>query len=96
MEGSCHLFFRCDISEYISSIYFDRILYESAMKNSTIINKVINPLTFYQLDYGFPNLNICKPFIYDENNRKKRIRYMYFDENSEANWSKLFEFESII
>ena len=88
MEGSSYIFNYNGINKQLSAIFFNRQAYEDYMKRGIIPTE--NSI-YYQLDYCFPNLNLCRPFIYKDEVRRKRIKLMYYDDNSESNWSKLFE-----
>lgn len=93
MEGSSHIFSNNKINQYISKIFFNRNLYEYVMSNREVRKNILNkPSIYYQMDYGFPNLNLCKPFIYNTDDRIKRIKFLYYDKNCSVNWTKLFYF----
>lgn len=92
MEGSPYIFKGNKMNEYLYVIFFDRILYEKVMHDGNI-EEINLPNIYYQLDYCFPNLNLCKPFLYGKFNRIKRAQQMYYDKNSETNWYSLFNME---
>lgn len=91
MEGSAPIFTKNINNCIISEIFYNRKLYEYVMKNKLNIDeiKIKIPKIYYQMDYAFPNLNICKPFIYKDNHRISRIQSMYYDNNCENNWTNL-------
>jgi hypothetical protein len=81
------------VSEYnktnhlINDIMTKREIYEKVMNGEQEINKIKLSKNYKQIDYGFPNLNIYKPFIGSDEWRKKKIEYYYYKVDfSENNW----------
>lgn len=91
MEGSAYLFSKNKINYYLSKIFFNRKLYESQIQEKSFDKIDQNEHIYYQLDYCFPNINLCKPFLYEKSKRMERIYNMYYDDNCEFNWTNLFE-----
>ena len=76
-------------SAIMSSIQlYERILHEPHL---IIATNIPLPMYYHQLDYGFPNFSLIKPNVGSANWRKKKINYMYYDENSENNWFVLMK-----
>lgn len=93
MEGSCGIFKKSLIGEVLSNLFFNKTKYEIFMQNKLLDDDLLKTnKIYYQLDFGFPNLNLCEPFLYKNKNRFERINYMYFDNNCEVNWIKIFYF----
>lgn len=98
MEGSASLFKNNEMNSKVLKILAHRKLYEQIMKNPKKIQLVETPKYYICGDYGFPNLNLGKPFIQSDNFRRKRIKNMYYNETyakneklrtSENYWYKL-------
>ena len=77
------------------SILFDREAYEKTLKNPYDLKrfKFNLPEYYFQLDYGFPNLNFCTYWFGTEKERKDRIQKMYYynGKPKEKYWFKLLK-----
>lgn len=91
IEGSFKIFFKNEFNLYTSIVLFNRNLYEIIMMDPQKIKNIYTPEFYYEYDYPFPNLNFGKPFIQSKKYRIKRIKKMYYDQNSENNWFKLLK-----
>lgn len=91
MEGSAKILAKNNFNLLTHTILFDRNIYERVMNGTIDIKNIVLPEYYFQMDYGFPNLNIVKPFIGSDNFRKQKIEKMYFDEKSESNWFRLIK-----
>lgn len=92
IEGSSDIFFKNYFNLLTCTIFYDRELYEKIMRNPLAITEetIQLPEFYYQLDYGFSNLNLCTYEInFDKKERIKRMYYMDTPEESEANWFKI-------
>ena len=91
LEGSCKLFDKNNMNRTIQKIFFDRNLYEKIMNDPLILNTIETEQRefYYQMDYAFPNLNICKPFLYDQDQRIERINKMYYVPDCQKNWFEI-------
>src|SRR5437868_2724292 len=70
MEGTS-IFHDNKFNSKIWKIMSDRTLYEKIINNPEEIQNIENPKYYICGDYGFPNLNFGKPFIYSDEFRKK-------------------------
>ena len=94
-EGSSEIFSKNKFNLYTSVVLFNRNLYENIMKLPENIKNIYIPKYYYEYDYGFPNLNFCKPFIQTKNFRILKINKMYYDHNPENNWFKLIKYKKL-
>ena len=87
MSGSSHIFSKNYFNLLTIEILFDKKKYEKIMKNpysikyDKFIRKVMES-HYYQLDYGFPNLNYCTYTFGTKEDRMNRIRKMYYDHDN--------------
>ena len=44
---------------------------------------------YYEMDYGFPNINFCSYNSGSKDLKLKRIKKLYFSKNKDKNWFKL-------
>lgn len=88
MESSANIFHQNIFNLTSFTIFFQRNLYEKVIRNPFYIfkTKINLPLFYYQQDYAFPNLNMCVYEIGTKEQKMKRIKKMYFENNSENNW----------
>jgi hypothetical protein len=89
MEGSAAIFDKNAFNLLTSSIFMDKNIYTNIMHNTENISNIKLLEHYYQLDYAFPNLNLCHPLIGSQKFRLKKINKMYFDKNAENNWFTL-------
>jgi hypothetical protein len=89
IEGSSDIFSKNYFNLYSTTIFMNKQLYESIIKNPFIIkNKKINlPEFYFQFDYAFPNFNYCV-LSTNKNKKLKRINKMYYSNKAEKNWFK--------
>lgn len=87
--GSCPIMEKNEYLLTLSTIFMDRTNYEQYMLNSTIPTSL--PQLYNQFDYGFPNLNICVPFIYTNEARQNKINKFYYCDNAEENWFRMIQ-----
>lgn len=92
MEGSSNIFNNSNNFNLLTlDILFNRELYEDVMGNPIDKKKIQSislPKYYYQLDYGFPNLNCCQYSIGTSENKIERIQKMYYNGNYDY-WYKL-------
>lgn len=89
MEGSANILAKDYFNLLTGTILFDRNIYEQVMKKNLDTKDIKLPEYYFQMDYGFPNLNLCCPLIGSDKLRKKKIQKMFYDKNAENNWFKL-------
>lgn len=91
MEGSSHIFSKNFFNLYTITVLFNRKLYEKIVANPEITKKLKIELPYYyhQCDYGFPNMNYCVYSFNTNENKKERIKKMYYDYNDERFWFRL-------
>lgn len=89
MEGSSNIFSQSSFNMCTLMTLFDRKNYEKTMKDPKRIKNDQNKCHhYYQLDYGFPNLNYCAYRLWDKGYRIDRIKKMYYN-NDDRNWIKI-------
>lgn len=88
MEGSADIFTKNKLNVHTLFVLLNRKLYEKIMQNPQKIKKIQMPYFYYQLDYGFPNLNCCNYSINNKKEKMKRIKKMYY-RNYQKYWFKL-------
>lgn len=91
MEGLAPIFNKNIYNTLIFNIFFDRNIYEEIMEDIENINILNMDRSNTQMDYGFPNMNTCFPFIYSDGYRTKRIYKMYYEEHCHQNWIELIK-----
>lgn len=91
MEGSSDIFEKNQFNLLTCTILFNRELYEQVMSDQIDIKNIKLPEYYFQMDYGFPNLNTMRPFIGSDNFRKHKIKKMLFDTDAESNWFKIIK-----
>ena len=95
LEGSSGIFSKNYFNLLTMTILFNRKLYENVMKNPyklithRLIDKLLDNTHYYQMDYGFPNLNMCVYTFGTKEDRTNRIKKMYYSKNPEKYWKKL-------
>lgn len=85
-EGSSVILNSNDFNLRTGIVFLSRNLYENVMNNPKKILNVETPETYYQVDYAFPNINLC---IFCNISRSK-IRRFYFAKD-EKYWFKLLK-----
>ena len=81
-----------DIDIIMYSTMINRSVYDTIILNKDSItldylNDLIEPYTNpVEFDYGFPNLNTIKPFVFSEKERYDNIKKYYYDDNAYNNW----------
>lgn len=87
MEGSSDIFSKNYFNLLSFTIFIKRKLYEKVMRNPFIIvkNRLKIPKYYHQMDYGFPNLNLCTYSFGDKKCKLNRIKKMYYYENNNKN-----------
>jgi len=90
MEGSSNIFNQNKFNLLTMYIFMNRRLYERIIQNPKEYKEIMDDLPeyYYQYDYGFPNINLCCYRIGIDDNRKYRIKKMYYEKNPE-NWVKI-------
>lgn len=91
MEGSSVILDHDNFNLLALTILFDRQLYEDIMSHPIDYEKLKNmslPKYYYQLDYGFPNLNCCRYSIGTKEDRVDRIQKFYYSGKQDY-WYKL-------
>jgi hypothetical protein len=95
MEGSANIFQKNYFNLMVGSIMKDRKLYEMVMKDPSIVLRINIPISqyYHQFDYLFPNLNFCEYKIGSDDDRMKRIKRMYYNEDGKIDkyWFKLIK-----
>lgn len=92
MEGSSEILSKNWFNLYITTILFNRDLYEKIMRKPYRIKKYKIELSsyYYQYDYGFPNLNYCVYSIGNKEYKLDRIQKIYYNwTNDFKYWNKL-------
>lgn len=81
IEGSSDIFSKNYFNLMTMTILFDRKLYEEIMTDPYLAKekKIQYSGYYYQYDYGFPNLNYCTYTFGTDEDRRDRIRKMYFE-----------------
>jgi len=75
---------------YCFYILSNKNLYNQVMEDPASVKHLkiepihINNMKNITIDYGFPNINMCRPFIFDKNKRIKRIDKFYFNSANTA------------
>jgi len=95
MEGSANIFQKNYFNLMVGSIMKDRKLYEMVMKNPSIVLRINIPILqyYHQFDYLFPNLNFCEYKIGSDDDRMKKIKKMYYNDDGKIDryWFKLIK-----
>lgn len=87
-------------SDIFSKNYFN-LLTMYILRNKKLYTKIISsplkikelnitlPTHYYQYDYPFPNLNFCTYYFGTEEERKERIKKLYYEMGSKDQWFSL-------
>ncbi len=95
LEGSSNIFSKNYFNLLTMTILFNRKLYEHIMKSpyklisKHFIDRLLDHTHYYQLDYGFPNLNMCVYTFGTKEDRINRIKKMYYRKTPTKYWKKL-------
>jgi len=85
-EGSSIILGSNDFNLKTGVAFLSKDIYEMTMENPKLILQVNTPDTWYQVDYAFPNINLCRPCKVSKN----KIKKYYFAKN-EKYWFKLIK-----
>lgn len=86
MEGSSEIFIKNYLNLACFIVLFDEILLNKVLEDENIdINFDIH---YVGKDYGFPNLNTCKHCLFTNEEKLKRIKKYYYEDNNKY-WYKL-------
>ena len=90
MEGSSNIFNHNKFNLLTMYIFMNRKLYERMIQDTKECKEIVDnlPEYYYQYDYGFPNINLCCYKIGIDDDRKYKIKKMYYEKNPE-NWVKI-------
>lgn len=90
MEGSANIFNHNKFNLLSMYIFINRDLYERVIQDHKQYKNIMDnlPEYYYQYDYGFPNINLCCYNFGIDEDRKYRIKKMYYEKKLE-NWVKI-------
>lgn len=91
MEGASHIFSKNYFNLLTMYIFKNKDMYERIMKNISMIQEASFdiPTHYYQYDYAYPNLNFCVYTFGSVDDRKERIKQMYYTDTKGKQWFKL-------
>jgi len=91
-EGSSSVLMKNYFNLYSFTIFHTRNIYEEFMKDpyNNVNIDIILPQFYHEQTYPFPNLNFCSYKLGTQNDRKERIRKMYYNGTDEY-WFSLIK-----
>jgi len=91
MEGSSGIFHQNNFNLTTITVLLDRQLYEAVMLNPNDAMNINLAKFYHQGDYLFPNLNFCVYQFGSSEERKERIKKMYYSEDIKY-WFKIIDY----
>lgn len=90
-EGSSDVYARNYFNLLTLTILFERMLYEQIMRQPYLVRSmnIHIPEAYYQMDYGFPNLNTMVFDFGNKEHKLNRIKKMFYSKHNDSYWFKL-------